>query len=212
MKTCLSRFIKCALLLAISAAAVSAQTEETGKNELSIWGGISPDSSTVIKGTGRTEDARLGIAGLRYARRFNNNDTVNLKYTADVVPMAILSVPEFPLTPAGAVPLTDDRRTVYGFGIAPVGLQMNFRPRKRLQPFVGASGGLMYFNKRIPNDFGDRFSFTADVGAGVEYRLRNGRAVNFGYKFYHISNGGLGSNNPGIDNNLFYVGYTFSSR
>lgn len=214
MKICLSRFIKCALLLAIFAAAAAAQTEDEGKNEISVWGGFSPDSSTVIKGTGRTEDAQFGIVGLRYARRFNNNDTINLKYTADFIPAAILSAPDIRLIPTGAgtFRLDEDRRTAYGFGVAPLGLQMNFRPRKKLQPFVGASGGLLYFNKRIPNDLGERFSFTADVGAGAEYRLRNGRAVTFGYKFYHISNGGRGVENLGIDNNVFYVGYTFFNK
>lgn len=214
MKICFSRLIKSAILLALFAIAISAQTEETGKNELSVWGGFSPDSSTVIRGTGRTEDARFGIVGVRYARRFNNSDAINLKYTADVVPAATLNVPEIRLIPTGAgtFRVEEDSRTAYGFGIAPLGLQMNFRPRKKLQPFVGASGGLLYFNKRIPNDLGERFSFTADVGGGVEYRLKNGRAVTFGYKYYHISNGGRGLDNPGIDNNVFYVGYTFFNK
>ena len=67
------------LLLLFSAANIWAQDEELGKNEFSVWGGFSPDSSTVIKGTGRTEDARFGIAAFRYSRRFNNSDKVNLK-------------------------------------------------------------------------------------------------------------------------------------
>lgn len=193
------------------AFSVSAQTDEAGKNELSVWGGFSPDSSTIITGTGRTEDARFGLIAVRYARRFNNNNKVNLKYTLDLVPVAILSNPDFRFTQTSPTTFQIDeiRRTSYAFGIIPVGLQINFRPRKKVQPFIEGSGGFVYFNKRIPNDLGKNFTFTADVGAGAEFKLKNSRAVTVGYKYFHLSNGNRGVQNPGIDNNLIYVGYTF---
>ena len=196
------------LFLALSAAA---QTDEAGKNELSVWGGFSPDSSTLITGTGRTKDARFGLLAVRYARRFNNNNKVNLKYTLDLVPAAILSNPDFRFvqTNANAFRIDKFRRTSYAFGIIPVGLQINFRPRKKVQPFIEGSGGFVYFNKRIPNELGTHFTFTADVGAGAEFLLKNARSVTVGYKYFHLSNGNRGVQNPGIDNNLIYVGYTF---
>ena len=67
-------------------------------------------------------------------------------------------------------------------------------------------------DKRTPSFGGTRFQFTADVGGGVEIRLKDKKAVTLGYKYYHISNGNRGIVNPGIDNNLFYVGYTFFSN
>lgn len=198
-------------------SAAAQTSDEAGKNEFGVWGGFSPDSSTVFKGSGRTEDARYGTIAGRYARRFNNNDTVNLKYTLDVIPVAVLSDKAFRFVPVttgvgtGTTFRIDEiRRTYYGFGVAPLGLQANFRPRKKLQPFVGGSGGLLYFDKNLQDGLGRRFNFTADVGGGIEYRLKEGRAVTFGYKYLHISNGGRGFINPGIDNNLFYVGYSFS--
>ncbi len=206
MKIILSVLI--ALFLAFS---VAAQTDEAGKNELSVWGGFSPDSSTVITGTGRTKDARFGLVAVRYARRFNNNNKVNLKYTLDLVPAAILSNPDFRFvqTSPNTFRIDETRRTSYAFGIIPVGLQINFRPRKKVQPFIEGSGGFVYFNKQIPNDLGTHFTFTADVGAGAEFRLKKDRAVTVGYKYFHLSNGNRGVQNPGIDNNLIYVGYTF---
>ena len=197
-----------ALIFALSAAA---QTDEEGKNELSVWGGFSPDSSTVITGTGRTEDARFGLVAVRYARRFNNNDKVNLKYTLDLVPAAFLSNPDFRIVQTGANTFRIDefRRRSYAFGIIPVGLQINFRPRKKVQPFIEGTGGFLYFNKRIPGEVGTRFTFTADVGGGAEVRLKKGRAITVGYKYLHLSNGNRGIQNPGIDNNLIYIGYTF---
>ncbi len=71
---------------------------------------------------------------------------------------------------------------------------------------------MLFFNKRTPNLVGTRFAFTADIGAGIEFRLKERRSVTVGYKYYHISNGDRGIENPGFDNNLFYIGYTFFSR
>ena len=189
----------------------AAQTNEAGKNELSVWGGFSPDSSTVIRGTGRTADARFGILAVRYARRFNNGDKVNLKYTLDLIPAAILSNPDFRFVQTNTNTFRIDkiRRTSYAFGIIPVGLQMNFRPRKSIQPFIEGSGGFIYFDKRIPTDIGTNFTFTADVGAGAEFRLKKDRAITAGYKYFHLSNGNRGVQNPGVDNHLIYLGYTF---
>ncbi len=193
-------------------SAICAQNEETGKNEFAVWGGFSPDSNTFIKAFGRTPDARFGIVAFRYSRRFNNSDAINLKYTADVVPAAFLNYPDVEVLNTVPPSARSFRPTRYAFGVAPLGLQINFRPRKRMQPFLAGSGGLLYFNKVMPNFVGTRFTFTADVGGGIEFKLREKRSVTVGYKYYHISNGGRGIQNPGFDNNLFYVGYTFFSK
>jgi opacity protein-like surface antigen len=197
-------FLASAALLMLCAAAFS-QSVDNPKNEISVWGGFSPDSSTAIAAFGRTEDARFGIVSFRYSRRFNNNETFNLKYVADVTPVAVLDfrVP-FSSPPA--------RRTTYGYGAAPLGIQVNFRPRKKVQPFAGISGGMLYFNKQVPGPLGTHFQFTATLDGGVEIRLKDKKALTICYKYFHISNGNLGIINPGIDNNLFYVGYTFFGK
>jgi len=208
-----AKFILVALLIMTGSVSLLGQTENSGKNELTVWGGFSPDSSTAITALGRTPDARLGIVGFRYSRRFNNNNTFNLKYTADVIPAAILNYPDGEILPTGPLSFRRVRPTRYAFGAAPLGLQMNFRPSKKIQPFIGGSGGLLYFNNRVPNYVGTRFNFTADIGGGVEFRLgEEKRAITVGYKYYHISNAGRGIENAGIDNNLFYIGYTFFSN
>lgn len=199
-------------LFAALAPAVFAQAEELGKNELAVWGGFSPDSNTFITAFGRTEDARYGMVAFRYSRRFNNSDSFNLKYTADVVPAAFLNYRDVEVANTTPPSMRLVRPTRYAFGAAPLGMQVNFRPRKNVQPFIGASGGMLYFNKRTPNFVGTRFAFTADVGGGIEFRLKEKRSFTVGYKYYHISNGDRGIENPGFDNNLFYIGYTFFTR
>jgi len=193
-----------ALLLPVAGLA---QSDE--KNELSVWGGFAPAVRVFEPTGGRSWNSTFGIAALRYARRFNNSDWVNLKYTIDAVPLAILNYPDTVATPPGR---TRKRETRYAFGVAPVGLQANFRPRKKLQPFLGLSLGLLVFNKTTPNDFGTKLNFSTEGGAGVEYRLANRKAITVGYKFYHISNASRGVVNPGYDAQLLYLGYTFSFK
>ncbi|MBC7900917.1 MAG: acyloxyacyl hydrolase [Saprospiraceae bacterium] len=198
------------IFLIILAAGIRAQDDEPGKNEISVWGGYSPDSTVSL--IGRTPDARFGIIALRYARRFNNSDSVNLKYTADVIPAAFLNYRDAELLNTVPPSARLIRPTRYAFGAAPLGLQINFRPRKRVQPFLGTSGGFLIFSRQTPNFVGTRFNFTADLGGGVEFRLKEKRALTLGYKYYHISNAERGLANPGFDNNLIYVGYTFFSK
>src|SRR5881394_1037022 len=128
----MKKFFVSDMWLMLAALFVGAQTEEGGKNEVMVWGGFSPDSSTAIKAFGRTADARFAIISFRYSRRFNTGDVVNIRYTADVTPVAVVNF-EAPFTTPTV------RTATYGFGFAPFGGQANFRPRKKVQPFVGLS-------------------------------------------------------------------------
>src|SRR2546421_680345 len=69
----------------------------------------------------------------------------------------------------GTVPRVE-RRNVRGLGLSPVGFQVNFRRRERVQPFAQVSGGFLYFRKRVPDERGAHFNFTADFGGGVEWK------------------------------------------
>jgi len=178
------------------------------KHELSIWGGFSPDTTNVFK-FDSGQDARLGVFGIRFARRYETTRFLHLKYTGDLIPFALFSYPQF----------SDDnqrlatRRTKYAFGVAPLGIQANFRPKKKVQPFVNNSWGIIIFPEKVPNANGTRLNFIIDYGGGVEIMLneKKTRALTVGYKVLHISNADRGEFNPGYDNNLFYLGYRFFS-
>lgn len=204
----MKRILGSAIWLVLTAFTGFAQDEEPGKNELSVWGGFAPAVRT-FDVDGRTWDGRLGIAAIRYSRRWDTNDWVNLKYTLDASVVA-LNYPDKVVSPTGVV--TRTRETRFGIGFAPIGLQGNFRPRKKLQPFLGLSLGFLPFTETIPNVTGKKLNFSTEAGAGIEYRLANKKAVTFGYKFYHISNASRGIENPGYDAQVLYVGYTFFSK
>jgi hypothetical protein len=97
-------------------------------------------------------------------------------------------------------------RSVRGFGAAPLGIQLRLAPSARVQPFFTASGGALFFAQPVPSEYAGRFNFTAEVGAGALCHVTRTLGVIAGYKLQHISNGGTRRNNPGIDNNLFYLG------
>ena len=175
---------------------------ERAANEFGVWGGGSWDSPTLI---GRVEDARLALLGLRYARVVARGDNLALKYTLDAVPVAALSFPGVEPEPGG---LRRVRRTITGAGLSPVGFQLNFRRRERVQPFAQGSGGFLYFGERVPDERGAQFNFTADFGGGVQWKTGARRAWTVGYRYHHVSNGYRADVNPGFDSNLFYVGFS----
>ena len=112
-----------------------------------------------------------------------------------------------PPPPFGFV-VREERRNITGVGLAPVGLQLNFRRRQRVQPFAQTSGGFIYFGERIPTQQGAQFNFTADFGGGVQWKTSARRAWTAGYRYHHVSNGYRADVNPGFDSNLFYVGFS----
>ncbi len=193
-------------MLLLAGITVFSQTEEPAKDELSVWGGFAPAVRTFGPMGGRTWDAQYGMAAFRYAHRWNTSRWLNIKYTVDVIPVAVLRYPDRVVTPAGPQPV---KETKYAFGGSPFGLQFNFRPKKKLQPFFALSLAALIFNKTTPNDLGKKLNFGSEGGAGIEYRLSRTKAVTFGYKWYHISNASRGEINPGFDSQMIYLGYTF---
>ncbi|HEX8353746.1 MAG TPA: acyloxyacyl hydrolase, partial [Pyrinomonadaceae bacterium] len=181
---------------------------ETSANEFGVWGGGSFSAPTLI---GKTEETRFGLLAFRYARVLARGDNLVLKYTLDAVPVALLSYPVTELVeapPPFAVVARKERRNITGAGLSPVGFQLNFRRRERVQPFAQASGGFLYFGERVPDARGAQFNFTGDFGGGVQWKTAARRAWTVGYRYHHVSNGYRADVNPGFDSNLFYVGFS----
>ena len=175
---------------------------ERAANEYGVWGGGSFGSPTLI---GTTERVRLGLVAFRYARVLARGENLALKYTLDAVPVASMSFPAFE-TSAGVT--REVRRTITGAGLSPVGFQLNFRRRERVQPFAQASGGFLYFGERVPDTRGAQFNFMGDFGGGVQWKTGARRAWTVGYRYHHVSNGYRADVNPGFDSSLFYVGFS----
>jgi hypothetical protein len=104
---------------------------------------------------------------------------------------------------------TCGRQWTVGEAISPAGFQWNFLPRRKQQPFVIAHGGYMYSTQPIPIPAAGSFNFTFDFGAGLELFHSKTRSMRAEYRIHHISNHGTAQFNPGIDNGLFQLTYSF---
>lgn len=101
------------------------------------------------------------------------------------------------------------RRWTMGEAMSPIGMQWNFRPTSKLQPFLIWHGGYMYSTREIPVEAAGSFNFTFDFGGGLEIYRTQTRSLRFEYRYHHISNDGTATINPGIDNGLVQVTYSF---
>jgi opacity protein-like surface antigen len=191
----------------VAVAPQSTGAGDNPRNEFGIWGGISFDAPTWI---GKTPDARFGTIGLRYGRVLAANNDLAFSWTIDAVPVGVLSVNRFTIVPTGSGSFTVQRKRehIYGAGLSPIGLKLNFRRTQKLQPFAGGTAGFLYFSKEVPVPGAKRFNFTFDFGGGVDIVSESRRAITIGYKYQHISNGDRSPINPGVDVQLIYVGYS----
>jgi hypothetical protein len=168
-----------------------------GMNEFGLWAGGSPDSFDFL---GTVENRELLLFGLRYGRVVAAWEAVSLEYTLDIIPTAVVFEPERVRRGSG---------TIYGAGLSPLGLKLNFGQESWIKPFVAASVGFLYFEKDIPVPRSSQFNFTPELGLGVQFFLAPKRALTLGYKVHHMSNANTGRSNPGMDSHVFYAGFSF---
>lgn len=174
-----------------------------GSNEFGLWSGYSPASFKLV---GQTEDRKLFLLNLQYARTLFATTPFTFKYTAEIVPVALQSQPtEIQLINGNNV--INRAATVYGAGASPIGFQGNFG-RKAIQPFTNGSVGFLYFRQQVPVIDSSQFNYTITIGFGAQYFRRSGKTFSFGWKYDHISNKGQANRNPGIDSSVFYAGFS----
>jgi hypothetical protein len=178
-----------------------------GSSEFGVWTGYSPFSFK-LKGT--TEDRELFLLNLQYARTLFATRTLALKYTAEIVPVALEMQPTQTYFVNGNV-LINPAGTIYGAGAIPIGFQANFG-RKSIQPFMNGSVGFLYFSQQVPVIGSSQFNYTVTIGFGAQFFRRSGRSFTVGWKYHHLSNKGQATLNPGIDSSVFYAGISILRR
>jgi len=94
----------------------------------------------------------------------------------------------------------------YGIGVTPK-LIYTLTSFGQLKPYIEGGGGPLWtnFDGRIPEQ-GSDFNFLVWGGAGATYDLTARWALNAGVRFSHISNGGTGSPNGGVNYLLPFIG------
>src|SRR6202167_4139350 len=139
-------------------------------NEFAVWGGYSLGNSQVF---GVETNRQLGEFALRYARTLYDKPFTSLQYTLDVIPVETVRQYTFAVcmpTPTTTAFCANGRETVYGGGVNPIGLKLNFRRENRLQPFIASTAGFVASLRPVPVDIpgGTQFNFTFDFQTGVD--------------------------------------------
>ena len=165
-----------------------------GVGTLSLFGGdTSPGRRTLL-------------VGVQWSRVLHETDRYRLDYVAAAIPLelAIGSLVESCSSPGGT-----EARTLYGGGLDPVGLQIT-ASRGRVRPMAGLSGGLRVFTNPFPCPGGTRFNVVLDVRVGIVAPLDGGRTLTGTVSLHHLSNGGLGEHNPGLNQLVFEAAISFA--
>lgn len=98
----------------------------------------------------------------------------------------------------------------YAGGFEAFGPRWNSTDRRRVVPYAGVTGGMIFGPRNFPPGDTSQMNFTAaiDVGAHLFHRPR--RSVDVGVGILHVSNAYLGRLNPGVPLSLqLTLGYSW---
>ncbi|HUR99484.1 MAG TPA: acyloxyacyl hydrolase [Pyrinomonadaceae bacterium] len=210
-----------AVLVFVSAPAQEVEPEENwklerGSKEWALELGYAPMQPTFFSGRKEydTGGRKLALGSFRWGRVIGTAKGVTYEYLFEAMPIAIAIKnevlnpsyePDYDKPKKSSYTL---RQNTYGAAINPAGFRFVFLPTHRLKPFVQMSAGFIFTRKPIPIPQSPSYNFSGDFGAGLMYSLDKYRTVNFGYRYFHISNMNIGEINPGYNANVFYIGYS----
>jgi hypothetical protein len=161
----------------------------------------------------RSFDRHLSLLGLQYGLLLTHHHIVALSYIPEIIPVVVLAQPSIDgFAVRRSIPSVTRTQYVYGFGSNPASFELTFRPLHKVQPLLDLQGGFLYFSSKVPSVAAAQFNFVADGRIGTKIVLGSGRSVSVAYVFHHLSNGFEAKDNPGVDSQMIYAGYTFNLR
>lgn len=170
------------------------------RHELGAWVGFSLHSGHYL---GYEKHVKWVPLNLRYSYRFWTHEAFALRYAPELTVLTLLDEQSFYSTDPSV------RRRTLGGGVTPAGFEMDFYPRKRVQPFVNEHSGVDYFAQRVLSPEGSQLLFETDLGLGINFFSRDRRQdVTVAYRYQHLSNANISNRNPGTDANTFYFGFS----
>jgi hypothetical protein len=174
-----------------------------GVHEFGAWWGLSLISGHIWGFDGNVKYMPIDV---RYTYLISPHETWTLRYAPEVTALAMLSQPVPGAVPTKLEPAAQNlRERIYGSGVSPVGLETDFLPAKRVEPFLSTNGGALYFADRVLSPQGSRFMYTIDFGCGIHVFRKARQDWSLGYRYQHLSNANISLHNPGTDANTFYL-------
>lgn len=100
----------------------------------------------------------------------------------------------------------------YAFSVSPIGARVNFYNSRHLQPTFSTDLGLVFSGRDLPVDDSARLNYLFSFGPGIEFFYKKNEAVRLEYLYRHMSNGGSGDLNPGVDQGVIRLTLSFRHR
>lgn len=152
------------------------------------------------------ENRALHPVGVEYDRPWMRSVIKgNLEYVSEVLPLIILN--RAAKYGVGNSASNTARKNQYGFGVAPAGFRLLWRPVGLLQPYFGVKGGAAYFKSRGPSVVGSRMQFISEFSAGVERAVSARWGFRAGFSDFHMTN--LGRSKSASDFLYFNGGLSY---
>ena len=206
------------LIVAAQESAVDLRRDEDNRNAFGVWGGVSFASPDWW---GAQREREVFLVGLRYRRTVTQSEDAILAYTFDVIPAATVANTPVRTRRFCCLGLSESVRreleaelgsgtepsTAYGFGVAPLGFQLELFRRSPVYLALGGGGGLLFFDRDVPHLDTRKMNFTATLNAGLRVVISEVWELTLGYKYHHLSNAGTGTFNPGLDSSMLYLGW-----
>jgi len=158
---------------------------------------------------------RQQLGSLRWGRILGTKGIVTFSWAFEFIPLSLAignEVTNKNYTPGSTTQSPTKRETTYGFTINPASFRFIFFPKFRLRPFIGSGIGPSYHFKSIPIASGTKWNLMIDFQIGGQYMLSEKKAIQFGYRYFHLSNLYLAAYNPGYNTNVYFVGYSIFKK
>jgi len=190
-----------------------------GAREFATEFGFAPMQPTFFSGRKEydTDGRKFAMTSIRFGRVIGTAKGVTFEYLFEVIPVSFAVKNEVMAGDRSAKPDSVKysrtvRENTYGVGFEPASFRFLFLPSHRLKPYAQVGAGFIFTSKPVPVPESPRYNFIGDFGGGVMFNLSKKRTINFGYRYFHISNMNIGEINPGYNANVFYVGYSLFSK
>ena len=149
--------------------------------------------------------------GIRAVRTLVASGRVAFGYAPEVVPLLLLSnnprYGSFTTVDGQTIRFEEGRGSVTGVAVSPVGLEGKIRLGRRWDGYGAGAMGVVWFTREVPGLYARKFNYTLECGGGLRWQYRPRSSLRLGYKFHHLSNADTALANPGIDGNVFMVGF-----
>lgn len=151
--------------------------------------------------------------GIRAAASILHVGPLTIAYAAEFLPAVIVwPNPKYATLSVGSgqtILVERGSGPVWGVGLTPLGLEGHLEVLRKWSVFAAGGVGFVRFTRAVPVVYSRAHNYTFEYGGGVFWEYQAGHWLQAGFKFHHLSNLYTAPANPGLDANLFYLGWHY---